>query len=120
MPIPQIHGEIEPVTQKLPQAEVSSAIEKALTVAGALSEKQELISETLTNAGLGITECAFNIAALALHGKEATRLKATERAIELHGIPLSSKAETDAKPTVVFNIHSENTNLNNLFAPQRT
>lgn len=105
----------------LPQEKplVKDAIETALVKAGVIEEKQETIQSALNAAGLTIEACAFNIANLANTAKEATKLRANERAIQLHGIPLAPITDVDTKPTFVFNIDTGVANLNQLFAPER-
>lgn len=107
MPLPMNHLQIE------------SAVTSALEKVGAIPVSEEAIS-ALKDAGADVHRLATELASLVFSAKDRTKLEAIRDAMMLHGINLKTENRTGSQtPTININIVSENTNLNNLFAPER-
>lgn len=114
-----------PIPLATPTPEVSivpvidAAIDSALLASGAIARVEDEVKQALIDNGLTIPALVTGLANLAYSGKETVRLRAIERGMQLHGINLAPTEQVSSTPTFVFNIRSENANINQLFAPER-
>jgi len=107
-----------PVPMSISPQDISSAVEKALVVSKVIPEREEAIAG-LKDSGLDPRQLAVYLANLIMSAKDSTKLNAIRDAFALYGINLKPENNTPVIPSIVFNVVSENTNLNNLFAPER-
>lgn len=97
------------------EAAVVSALEKS----GVIPPQEEVV-EALKSAGLDVTRLAQELANLIYNSKDAVKRQSIMDALALYGIQVNKPQEQGKSINIQFNIVSENTNLNNLFAPDRS
>lgn len=102
----------------LPLTQIQSAVEAALEKQGAIPARDNAVS-ALNEAGADVRRLSYELANLIFNAKDPVKLKAIIHAFQLNGINLETENTAKVAPTITFNIVSENTNLNNLFAPER-
>ena len=98
--------------------ELTKAVEKTLVSHGALTPVEEF-RDHLTVNGATVAECASTLADLLVSGKENTRHKVALDILAAHGVEIRQEAKATI-PSIQFVIQGDNTNLNQLFAPERT
>ena len=108
-----------PIPLQVQTSEISRAIETALVKERVIPEREEAV-QGLKDSGLDPRTLATYLANLILSAKDSTKLNAIRDAFALYGINLRPEANSgNGAPNITFQIVSENTNLNNLFAPER-
>lgn len=107
-----------PLPMTINPSEISRAIETALVQEKIVPEREEAVAG-LKDSGLDPRQLAIYLANLIMSAKDATKLNAIRDAFALYGINLHPEAIAQAVPSITFNVIGENTQLNNLFAPER-
>ena len=107
-----------PIPLSIAPTEISRAIETALVKERVVPEREEAVAG-LKDSGLDPRQLAIYLANLIMSAKDATKLNAIRDAFALYGINLRPEAIAQAVPSITFNVIGENTQLNNLFAPER-
>lgn len=97
---------------------IESAIDSALKKAGAIPASEEFV-DALENEGLTVQRLASELANLIFNSKDITKYKAIVSALKAKGINIDAERVEDRQINVQFNIQGDNTNLNNVFAPER-
>lgn len=105
MPLPQFTKEIE--------SAVTSAFDKVGITNS--TEAQQCLNE----AGATVARLCTELANLVFSSKDVVKQKAIMDAFALHGIRINTPPDQSRVINIQFNVVSENTNLNNLFAPER-
>lgn len=99
--------------------EISNAAREVLREAGVLAPSSSKTSKILSDRGLAVEDLADDLASIIrCADEETTRLRAIELGMKLHG-ELDGRKDSKGDVSIKFEIHSENVNLNSLFAPQR-
>jgi hypothetical protein len=96
---------------------IEKAVETALEKSGALTPHQDAMS-ALDEAGADVRRLATELANLVFTARDATKLKAIQYALEMQGIVVEQKQQR-IQPVINIAIQGENTNLQNLFVPER-
>ena len=107
-----------PVPMSINPAEISRAIETALVKDKVIPEREEAVNG-LKDCGMDPRTLATYLGNLILSARDSTKLNAIRDAFALYGINLRPEANVATVPSITFNVVGENTQLNNLFAPER-
>lgn len=107
MPVPLLNREVE------------NAITSALEKSGAIAPQAE-VRQALIENGMDINRLACELSNLICNAKDNTKLQAILKAFACHGINIDANADPSRSINIQFNVVSENVNLNNLFAPERS
>lgn len=105
----------------LPLLKIQEAVESALLEEGVIPNRETAVA-ALNEAGADIGRLANELANLVFTAKSNVRLNAIRDAFKLHGIDLSTGQGGNAGPTqpqITIQVIGENTNLQNVFAPER-
>lgn len=104
----------------LPLLKITEAVEAALRDEGIVAQRDSARA-ALNDAGADIQRLATELSNLVFSAREGVRLNAIRDAFKLHGIDLSTgnSGSGNSNPQITIQVVSENTNLNNVFAPER-
>lgn len=97
---------------------IESAVDSALKKSGAIPAETEFV-DALESEGLNIQRLAAELANLVYNSKDITKYKAIISALKAKGINIEEDRVESRQINVQFNIKGDNTNINNLFAPER-
>lgn len=104
--------------QPLSYLQIESAVGKALEKTGAIPAQVEAL-DALVEAGADVRRISTELANLIFNSKDPVKLKAILSAFQLHGVNINPESDQTRNVSINFNVVGDNTNLNNLFAPER-
>jgi hypothetical protein len=98
-----------PLPLQLPAIQIEAAVTSALEKSGAIPPQAEA-TEALKDAGADVRRLATELANLVFTAKDPIKLKAIERAFQLHGINLVPDSGGSGSVSIQFNVVGNGSN----------